>query len=61
MPIWGSQWNPYAAGNKQYGIKGAPNIGPVDILGYRERDLKRRVKQMQQEAIKRRLAGGYGN
>lgn len=34
--------NPYAAGNKRYGVSGrdAPNIGPSDPTGYKERDAK---------------------
>lgn len=52
------QFNPYSAGNKQYGLKGAPNIGPVDKLGYKERDLK---KKAMLAAIKRRMAARNGN
>jgi hypothetical protein len=50
--------NPYAAGNKIYGGgRSNPTSGPVDPLGYRERDAKaearraailRRLKSMQQ-------------
>jgi len=37
----GGGFKPYAAGNKVYGGgRSAPNIGPVDPLGYRERDAK---------------------
>lgn len=39
----GANFQPYGAGNKQYGLSGrsAPNIGPVaNREGYRERDLK---------------------
>lgn len=34
--------NPYATGTKRYGVSGrdAPNIGPSDPTGYRERDAK---------------------
>lgn len=60
MPTWGADFNPYAAGTKNYGLKGAPNIGPLDKLGYRERDLKRRQKLKQQEAVRRRLVEMYG-
>lgn len=47
-----NSFNPYAAGNKQYGAKGAPNVGPVDKLGYRERDAKAKSKR---SAVLRRL------
>lgn len=47
-------YTPYAAGKKMYGGgRSAPNIGPSDPIGYRERDRKKAV----QEAAKRRLAG----
>jgi hypothetical protein len=37
----GKQFLPYAAGDKIYGGgRDAPNIGPVDPTGHRERDLK---------------------
>lgn len=40
------QFNPYAAGRKVYGaVRDAPNIGPVDKLGYRERDLEAKAKK----------------
>jgi hypothetical protein len=43
----------YAAGKKNYGMgRGAPNIGPVDKTGYRERDLKVNARRA---AIQRRL------
>lgn len=43
----------YAAGNKLYGSgRSAPNIGPVDKLGYRERDATNRAKR---NAMLRRL------
>ena len=51
-----SPFMPYAAGNKRYGsgLRDAPNIGPVDKLGYRERDLMS-AQQKRQGAVKRRL------
>jgi hypothetical protein len=52
MPIAGGGFNRYAAGGKQYGLRGAPNIGPVDPLGYRERDLKSKARR---NALLRRL------
>jgi hypothetical protein len=45
-------FNPFAAGNKQYGLRGAPNIGPVDPLGYRERELTSKARR---NAILRKL------
>lgn len=56
-------FNQYAAGRKQYGGgRDAPNIGPSDKMGYRERDAKARVKS---SAIQRRLksmqVGNYNN
>jgi len=47
------QFQPYSAGNKVYGmLRSAPNIGPVDKLGYRNRDRK---KKSRKDAIARRL------
>lgn len=46
-------YNSYAAGNKVYGAgRSNPTMGPVDKLGYRERDLATRAKR---NAILRRL------
>jgi hypothetical protein len=51
--IQGKQFLPYAAGNKIYGGgRDAPNIGPVDPTGHRERDLK---YQARRTAMLRRL------
>lgn len=48
-------FNSYAAGSKIYnGGSSAPNIGPVDQMGYRERDLKYKTRQ-RNTAILRRL------
>lgn len=46
--------NPYAAGTKRYGVSGrdAPNIGPSDPTGYRERDAKAATTR---NAVLRRL------
>lgn len=45
------QYNPYAAGKKHYGGgRDAPNIGPVDPIGYKERDAK-----IKRTAILRRM------
>lgn len=47
---------PYAAGKKIYGGgRTAPNIGPVDKLGYRERDAKVRARR---NALLRRMKSG---
>lgn len=49
------RWTSYAAGQKLYGSgRGAPNIGPVDPLGYATRD---RVYKARQAAIIKRLQG----
>lgn len=45
--------NPYAVGNKIYGGgRSFPTMGPVDKLGYQERDLKASARR---NAILRRL------
>ncbi len=44
---------PYAVGNKIYGGgRSFPTMGPVDKLGYRERDAKTRARR---DAILRRM------
>jgi hypothetical protein len=53
MIFQGKQHLPYAAGDKIYGGgRDAPNIGPVDPTGHRERDLK---YQARRTAMQRRL------
>lgn len=53
MLFQGKEFLPYAAGNKIYGGgRDAPNIGPVDPTGHRERDLK---YQARRTAMQRRL------
>jgi hypothetical protein len=56
----GKQFLPFAAGNKIYGGgRDAPNLGPVNPMGYRDRDLK---YQARRTAILRRIqAGQKGN
>lgn len=50
------QFNPYAAGRKVYGGgRDAPNIGPVDPMGYKERDAKKKIERT---AILRRMQAG---
>jgi hypothetical protein len=45
--------NPYAAGNKIYGGgRSFPTMGPVDPMGYRERDNKASARR---NAVLRRL------
>jgi hypothetical protein len=63
MQYIGKQFLPYAAGNKIYGGgRDAPNIGPVDPMGHRERDLK---YQARRSAMLRRLkakqSGNFGS
>lgn len=58
-----NQYNPYAAGAKTYGmLRNAPNIGPVDKQGYRERDAMHRARR---NAVLRRMqkqmSGEYMN
>lgn len=55
--------NPYAVGNKIYGGgRSFPTMGPVDKLGYRERDAKTKARR---QALLRRLQamqkGNYGS
>lgn len=53
MLFQGKQYLPYAAGDKIYGGgRDAPNLGPVDPTGHRERDLK---YQARRTAMQRRL------
>lgn len=48
-----ADFNAYAAGNKIYGgTRSFPTMGPVDPLGYRERDL---AAQARRNAMLRRL------
>lgn len=54
-------FQPYGAGAKRYGAgRDAPNIGPSDPMGYKERELRSRARS---NAIMRRLkatqAGNY--
>lgn len=53
-------FNSYAAGNKTYGFgRSNPTMGPVDKLGYKERDAKHSARR---NAILRRLkANQKGN
>ena len=42
----GESFNRYAVGNKVYGGgRSMPTIGPVDPLGYRERDLQTQARR----------------
>lgn len=53
MEFQGKQFLPYAAGDKIYGGgRDAPNLGPVNPSGYRDRDLK---YQARRTAMLRRL------
>lgn len=53
-------FNSYSAGDKIYGAgRYFPTSGPVDKLGYRERDLKARARK--QALLKRMQAGQKGN
>lgn len=52
-------FNSYSAGNKSYGLEGRsnPTMGPVDPLGYRERDATTRRKR---NALLRRMKAHSG-
>jgi len=53
MEYIGKQFLPYAVGDKIYGGgRSAPNIGSVDPMGHRTRDLKYTARR---EAMERRL------
>lgn len=56
-------FNPYAAGHKIYGAgRSAPNIGPVDKLGYKERDRVKRtamLRRMQKQQSGQYLSANY--
>lgn len=53
MLYQGKQYLPYAVGDKIYGGgRDAPNIGPVDPMGHKTRDLKYAARR---EAMERRL------
>jgi hypothetical protein len=50
----------YAAGNKVYGMgRSNPTSGPVDKLGYKERDAATRLKR--NAMLRRMKAGNSGN
>lgn len=58
-----SEINPYSVGNKVYGGgRSFPTMGPVDPMGYRERDAKASARR---DAVLRRLkaqqAGKYAS
>lgn len=52
------QFNPYAAGRKMYGAgRDFPTSGPVDKMGYRERDAQAGARK---RAVMRKLKSYYG-
>lgn len=56
MARGGGGFNSYSAGGKVYGAgRTAPNYGPVDRIGYRERDAKERLRRA---AMLKRLRAG---
>lgn len=56
----GQQYLPYSVGNRVYGGgRMFPTMGPVDILGYRERDLKHKARR--QAMLNRLRARKQGN
>lgn len=51
-------FNAFAAGDKKYGVKGSPNLGPTaNLTGYAERD---RTINTRKAAIMRRLQSKNG-
>lgn len=55
----GASFNKYSAGKKRYGGgRDAPNIGPSDKSGYKDRDLKARARRS--AMLKRIKAGQRG-
>jgi hypothetical protein len=63
MLYQGKQFLPYSAGRKIYGGgRDAPNLGPVDATGYRERDLKYQARRtVMLRRLKAMQAGNYGS
>lgn len=61
MEFQGKQFLPYSAGNKVYGGgRDAPNIGPVDPMGHRTRDLKYQARRTALLArLKAQQSGDY--
>jgi hypothetical protein len=57
MATGGGGFNAYSAGSKNYGMgRGAPTMGPVDPIGYKERDAKERMRR---NAMLKRLRAGF--
>jgi len=60
-------FNPYSAGRKVYGGgRPMPNIGPVDPIGYKERDAQNAIQKQQiindrNAALRRLKANQKGN
>lgn len=58
MATGGGGYNRYGVGNKTYGSgRSNPTVGPVDPLGYRERDAKSKARR---DAILKRLRARLG-
>ena len=56
------QYNPYAAGPKKYGGgRSNPTSGPVDPLGYKDRDARKRNQNAALRALKAQGMGAYGS
>ena len=57
MATGGGGFNPYSGGSKVYGSGlSSPTMGPVDKLGYRERDRKEAARRA---AMLKRLRAGF--
>jgi len=57
MATGGGGFNSYAVGNKVYGSgRSNPTMGPVDRLGYRERDRKEAARR---NAMLKKLRAGF--
>lgn len=55
-------FNRYAAGAKIYGGgRSNPTSGPVDPMGYKERDLRKKRRLVAQRRLKARLQGKHAS
>lgn len=60
LPQRAYDFNSYAAGNKVYGFgRSNPTNGPVDQLGYKERDAQRLRRNALLRRMKAQQSGNY--
>lgn len=59
----GGGYNRYGVGNKTYGMgRPSPTVGPVDPMGYKERDAKSRARRNAVlKRLRARLGQNYGS